>query len=420
MQRAPPVEKWRVLAFTSLGHLINDGWVTFVPLMADVIVNTNHVPLVVVTLISVSFYSSSALLNFFVGHLADRGSQGNILARGIALLSLTFLGFLLALAYPSNSLLYVIVAAVAILAGLGSASYHPIGAAILQTSFGPGDSGKAMGFNGAFGQIGSAAFPPLFFALAFLFDRGNPSSPTALSLALVTMSAMGLVGALAIWRGLHGYTIVRSSGDGEGRPGMREVLTSGILVLTVMTAVRSIANTGVSVWLPIYITSVKGEGVGSQLGFTLAAMFLGAIPGQLVFGTLVERLDKRYVLGASSGGAAIAVVGYVFTGGYLGLAFITLFGFFSFSSFPTLLSLASDYVPSSSWSAANGFVWGLGIMGGNVIGPALTQLMIGEDYSRLSFAFVVLAVIGLAGALVTPLMAKPKSRDRMVSEKRDR
>ena len=46
--------------------------------MADVIVNTNHVPLVVVTLISVSFYSSSALLNFFVGHLADRGSQGNI------------------------------------------------------------------------------------------------------------------------------------------------------------------------------------------------------------------------------------------------------------------------------------------------------------------------------------------------------
>jgi hypothetical protein len=59
-------------------------------------------------------------------------------------------------------------------------------------------------------------------------------------------------------------------------------------------------------------------------------------------------------------------------------------------------------------------------MGGNVIGPALTQLMIGEDYSRLSFAFVVLAVVGLAGALVTPLMAKPRSRDRTASEKRDR
>jgi fucose permease len=122
----------------------------------------------------------------------------------------------------------------------------------------------------------------------------------------------------------------------------------------------------------------------------------------------VERLDKRYVLGVSSAGAALAVLGYISTGGYLGLACITVFGFFSFSSFPTLLSLASDYVPRASWSAGNGFVWGLGIMGGNVFGPVIGQVIIGEDYSRLTLAFVVLAVIGLIGALATPLLAKAK------------
>ncbi|MDA4134595.1 MAG: MFS transporter, partial [Thaumarchaeota archaeon] len=92
----------------------------------------------------------------------------------------------------------------------------------------------------------------------------------------------------------------------------------------------------------------------------------------------------------------------------LALACITVFGFFCFSSFPTLLSLASDYVPRESWSAGNGFVWGLGIMGGNVFGPVIAQVIIGEDYSRLTLAFAVLAVVGLIGALATPLLSKPR------------
>jgi MFS family permease len=410
LQSVRPVEKWRVLAFTSLGHLINDGWTMFLPLVADIIANEKHALPIAITLILVSFYSSSALLNFYVGHLADsRGSQGTILARGIALISLAFLGFALALAAPTNGFLYFLVAGVAILVGFGSSSYHPVGAAIIQASFGPGDSGKALGFNGAWGQVGAAVFPPLFFALVILFGEGGllPVGEEY-ALALAVMSTIGVLAAFAIWRGLKDYRVARDPVDGGRRRGMKEALTKGILVLTVLTFVRSIANTGVSAWLPAYITNVKGEGVGSTLGLTLAVMYIGAIPGQLVLGTLVERLDKRYVLGVSSAGAALAVLGYISTGGYLGLACITVFGFFSFSSFPTLLSLASDYVPRASWSAGNGFVWGLGIMGGNVFGPVIGQVIIGEDYSRLTLAFVVLAVIGLIGALATPLLAKAK------------
>jgi MFS family permease len=386
----------------------------FLPLVADIIADEKHTLPIAITLILVSFYSSSALLNFYVGHLADSGgSQGSILARGIALISLAFLGFALALAVPTNGVLYFLVAGVGILVGLGSSSYHPVGAAIIQTSFGPGDSGKALGFNGAWGQVGAAVFPPLFFALVILFgDAGLLSPGEGYALALAVMSAIGVLAALIIWRGLRNYRIARNQADSGRRRGMREALTKGILVLTVLTFVRSVANTGVSAWLPAYITNVRGEGVGTSLGLTLAVMYIGAIPGQLVLGTLVERLDKRYVLGASSAGAALAVLGYISSGGYLALACITIFGFFCFSSFPTLLSLASDYVPRESWSAGNGFVWGLGIMGGNVFGPVIAQAIIGEDYSRLTLAFVVLAAVGLVGALATPLLAKPRRTQR--------
>ena len=253
MYSAPSVDKWRALASTSLGHLINDGWSMFIPLMADIIVNEKQTPLVVVTLITISFYSSSALLNFYIGHLADRrGRQGTVMATGIALISLAFLGFALALSLPRDSLLYFFVAAMAILAGMGSACYHPIAGAIIQTSFGPGDSGKALGLNGAFGQVGAALFPPLFFALAIFVGQSN---------ALALMTALGLFGALTIWRGLRAYRVVRDSSDPETRRGAKDALTKGILVLTVITAVRSIANTGVSAWLPTYITFVDRKSV---------------------------------------------------------------------------------------------------------------------------------------------------------------
>jgi MFS transporter, FSR family, fosmidomycin resistance protein len=398
----------RALAFTSLGHLVNDGWVTFIPLIADIIVNEKQTPLIVVTLISVSFYSSSALLNFFIGHLADRSrSQGRMMASGIAIFSLAFLGFDFALGYPGEGLLYFMVAGLAILAGFGSAFYHPIGASILQTSFGFGNRGKAMGVNGSFGQVGAAAFPPLFFGIAMFLSQRS---------ALALLCVLGLGASLAIWVGLGSYGKARKPSEGKSSSA-REAMTRGIVILTAITAVRSIANTGVAVWLPTYITFVRGEGVGSALGFTIAAVFIGAIPGQLVFGTLVERLDKRYVLGISSAGAALAVIGYISTGGYLALTFIILFGFFSYSSFPTLLSLATDYVPPSSWTAANGFVWGLGIMGGNVVGPAITQLIIGEDYARLNLAFMLLAIVGLVGAAATPLMKRGEYENKRKTEK---
>ncbi|MGD0638478.1 MAG: MFS transporter, partial [Nitrososphaerales archaeon] len=266
MQSAPSVDKWRVLAFTSLGHLTNDGWTMFLPLVADIIADEKHTLPIAITLILVSFYSSSALLNFYVGHLADSGgSQGSILARGIALISLAFLGFALALAVPTNGVLYFLVAGVGILVGLGSSSYHPVGAAIIQTSFGPGDSGKALGFNGAWGQVGAAVFPPLFFALVILFgDAGLLSPGEGYALALAVMSAIGVLAALIIWRGLRNYRIARNQADSGRRRGMREALTKGILVLTVLTFVRSVANTGVSAWLPAYITNVRGEGVGTS------------------------------------------------------------------------------------------------------------------------------------------------------------
>ena len=93
---------------------------------------------------------------------------------------------------------------------------------------------------------------------------------------------------------------------------MRKVLTRGLIVLTAITAVRSVGEHG-GLCLAAHLHHIRKErrrGV-DRSDFTIAATFLGAIPGQFVFGVLVERLDKRYVLGVSSAGAGLAVLGYI-------------------------------------------------------------------------------------------------------------
>ncbi|MGD0636436.1 MAG: MFS transporter [Nitrososphaerales archaeon] len=393
------VGKWRVLAFASLGHLVNDGWTAFIPVVAD-IAHVKGTPISVVALMSVAFYSAAALFSFHIGRWADRrGALGTLVGLGLGIVSLSFLGFFLALNLTTQSVLYASVVVLSSVAGFGTAFYHPLSATVIRSAFPYTESGKALGVSGAFGAVGSTAFPVVFVSLAVFLTQPN---------ALALMSGIGLLSAVTVAAGLRERRrtaqIARdaSRGDGSG-------LNRDVLVLTGVTAIRSLSSAGFTFWLATYLTTVKGIGVGPLLGLTLAALWIGSIPGQFVFGAMVDRFDNRYVLGVGSGGAALCVLAYIYSPGYLGVVFIVLFGFFSFSTFPTLLSLASAYAPGAS-SSANAIVWGLGAYGGNVVGPGLVGLVVGENYALFNPAFAVLAVLGLVGAVVSPLMRKPERK----------
>jgi FSR family fosmidomycin resistance protein-like MFS transporter len=97
------------------------------------------------------------------------------------------------------------------------------------------------------------------------------------------------------------------------------------------------------------------------------------------------------------------------------LIVLAIFGFFTFTAFPLLLSLASDYEPEGSSSLGNALVWGIGISGGGVIGPLVTGTLVLNDYAQLGFAFEIMAVAALLSAVGAMLLPKSgisnKSRD---------
>src|SRR5204863_6199670 len=129
--------------------------------------------------------------------------------------------------------------------------------------------------------------------------------------------------SLIIWIGLKEVRLARMRNNDEtdnappkkrARRRTREALTRGIIVLTIVTAVRSVSTTGVTAFLPTYLATQKGAG-DSLIGVTLSSMFAAGIFGQLMFGAMMDRFDKRLVLGVGSVGSALSTMGYILTSG---------------------------------------------------------------------------------------------------------
>ncbi len=446
-----PIGRLRSLTLTSLGHFTNDGTVFFVPVIAAIVASHRSVSPGVVTLLFLVFYTTSTVLSLFVGRLSDHlGRPASLMGLGLGILSAGLFGFYLALAATSGPLLVAALLGSAFLTGAGSSFYHPLGASVLQASFRDRSMGMALGINGALGSLGRALYPSLYFAAAAVI--GNYGSVALFAL-------VGLAAGAAIWLGVRVPVAERgtasapepagslggaarstsavpessavpetsaASAPARARPGGRpagaaptparpaDALTRGILTLTVVAFLRSSATQGIASWIPTYLATQRGLGVSADLGVAVTTMYAAAIIGQPVFGLLVDRLDKRAVLAASSIGSAASMLGYLGApGGWIGTAWLFAFGLFTFSGFPLLLSMATDYVPRGANSLANALVWGFGSTAGGAIGPLATGVLIGGDYARLGFAFAVLAAVAVLSGAATVFVPRAARTTRM-------
>jgi MFS family permease len=430
-----------VLVITSLGHFINDGMVFFVPVIADLLAKGHGISSVVVTAMLTVFYLASAGFGIVVGLVADRiGRRGAMIAFGLLVLSVGLLGFYVALVVPHGFGRTVVVVAAALVTGIGSSFYHPLAGSLLQLRFSSRSRGRALGVNGSFGSLGRALYPSLFFVVAAL----------AISQAdtVAIFAGFGVLTAVVVATGLRQSALVmaeptpgateapvvteqtgsteapvvteqtapttapQTAGAARGLP-IRSILNRSVVTLMAIAFFRSLAFIGIVSWVPIYLSTQRHVGVSTDLGYTVTVMYLGGILGQPSFGLLADRFDKRIVLAVDSLGSAAATFLYLSTSGPAATVALLIFGFFTFSGFPLLLSLVSDYVPRESSTTGNALVWGVGSTGGQALGPLAVSLITLGSYKRLGFAFGILAVIAAATVLATPMMARSSRHGHM-------
>lgn len=452
----------RLIAVTSLAHFVNDGVVFFVPVIGDLLAQENHTSPAVVTAMLTVFYVVSAGFGLGVGLVSDAlGRRGTMIALGIASLALSLFAFYLALSLhglQSDALVMV----GAVLAGFGSSFYHPLGGSVLQLNFADAARGRALGVNGAFGSLGRTLYPALFFIVATLGITKVDTTAVfgGLSLLAAAGIAFGLRPSVTGKRtgtaaqppqasrqpsparepllvSAHGQPTrpVDASGHanppgppghpdpptrsdspgGPERPTPQSLVNRSVLALMIIAFFRSLAFIGIVSWIPIYLTTQRHAGVSATLGVAVTVMYAGGIVGQPVFGLLADRFDKRLVLALDSLGSAAGIFAFLGTPGHGVTAMFALFvfGFFTFSSFPLLLSLVADYVPRERSATGNALVWGLGSTGGQALGPLVVGLLMAGSYSNLGFAFGVLGLVAAATAFGTPALARTASHGRM-------
>ncbi len=395
---------------TSLGHFVNDGTVFFFPLLVDILVRVNSLSPVFVTLLLGIFYSAASLFSVMVGRISEVWDhKGFLIGTGLTLMALGILGFYRVITGSLGSALPYIAGLSALSAGIGSSFYHPLGGAILQGTFSPRSRGKALGINGSMGSVGRAVYPSLLYGFAALLT---------LDFSFVVFAIIAVISAFFIAIFLRGSG--PANGPAVGHPkqnkhmkGGRGILTYSIIMLSVVTFIRSTASQGIASWIPSYLSNVKDLGISSILGYSITLMFVAAIVGQPIFGYFADRMDKRILLAVSSFGTAAATLAYVNSTGIESLVFLVIFGFFTFSGFPLLFSLISEYVPRGDSSMANSVVWGLGNQGGMALGPIIVGLIVVNDYSRLPFTFVIMVAITVAAGLLVFALPRPAGKTKM-------
>lgn len=393
------------LTLTSVGHFVNDGTLFFFPLLVDIFAtNKNFVPLDLSAMFAV-FYVTAAITTVIMGRLADKnGKPGEMMTVGISIISAGLFSFYYTMVYPPESEILYFALFSSFVTGFGSSFYHPLGAAVIQNTFSENTRGKALGINGSMGSLGRAIYPILFFAIAALITQNG---------SILLFSTVGFLSSFAIYTGLRKERIHRAMPEKKNSAqSFREVLSKGIIFLTLVTFVRNFATQGVVAWLPTYLTNVRGLGINASLGSVLTMIYSAAIVGQPIFGILTDRFDKRFILAFSTFGTGISLLGYLLTSGFLSLLFLPLFGFFTFSGFPMLLSLVSEYAPRGVSSLGNAMVWG-GSSGGMAVGPALLGALIFSNYSRLNFTFEVMIVVIVIASVATAFLPKPPRKAKM-------
>ena len=392
-----PSGSLRLLGATSLAHFVNDGTSFFVPVIAALLTQLRGFSPIQATVLFVVFYATSSILGLAVGWWADRsGRPAFLMAFGIGLLALGLFLFAIVVAGWAGPAEYPVALLAGGVTGFATSFYHPLGASLLQRAFSPAQQGTVLGINGAFGSLGRALYPFLWFLATLVIVETT---------SLLPFVAFGAIAMIVVAWATQSITARERARPSVPSGTAATSLTSGIVALTGVAFVRSIATQGVAAWIPIYLTNVQGVSTG-DLGLVVTIMYVGGILGQPFFGLAANRLDRRLLMGVSSAGAALATLAYLNTSGPEAEAFLFVIGFFTFSAFPLLMTLSSDYVPNRSSSLANALVFGLGSGGGGTIGPLVVGAIAAGGYALLPTGFEVMVVLGLIAAVLVVLLPR--------------
>lgn len=284
--------------------------------------------------------------------------------------------------------------------GMGDASFFCIGMTYVSKLFTSERRGRALGVFQAVEMIGSFLGQTAGGYVAGIYGtRMNFLATTIMAvIALVSVTVIKGDGSIEPER-KQTASLIPSGAE------MRKVLNRTVIVACLINLVTMMNNNGLqNTILPIYVTEVIGIEL-TRYAFLVSASTVGSVTGNLVGGTLSDKIGRKKVLLAGLGVGVIAYSGItLFTGFYTLLFMMFLNGLFWGVVYGVVPAFIADAVPDEVRGIGIGTFRTFMDLGG-LVGPmvmsSLAEAVGGVQGYMYAFYTGIAMMIGLMAITMT-------------------
>jgi MFS family permease len=295
-----------------------------------------------------------------MGYLADHVSRKRLLAWGLLLNALGFVGLALAPSYPVAVLS-------AVIAGLGGSFFHPAATAMVARLY-PVNTGKALGLLGVGASVGFFLGP--IYAGWRAETAGWRAPMLELGLAGVAMSAL-------FWWLADPDSPAPAAAH---RPAERMFPSTSLwfvfLIACFAFSLRDFAGSSMGTLGSLFLQQAHGYNI-QHTGATLSAIFIASMISNPLFGRWSDHGRKRWTAFVLGAGATVVAIFPHLPRNWLFPAFL-VYGFFFMSSYPIIEAALMEAVPDS----VRGRVFGCFITVGGLLGN-LSHWLVGKWVEKL-------------------------------------
>ncbi|HZW04879.1 MAG TPA: MFS transporter [Anaerolineaceae bacterium] len=352
-------------------HAVHDTFLGFLPPILPLLIANFNLAKTEAGLLSV-FVNAPSLIQPFIGYLGDR-----IVLRWVVILGPGVSAALMSLLGIAPT--YVLVAFLLLLAGLSSAAFHATGP-VMAGNLSGGRLGRGMSFWMVGGELGRMLGPVIIVSsIELLTFQGT----LWLALAGVATSTVLFV--------LLRNVPARAPNARPTLP-LRQALERMRPILPFLTGVivlRAFLVTGISTYLPIFMTEE-----GANLWFAGASLSLmegAGVAGALLGGSISDRTGRRPVLVTSLLTAPLCLFLLLGARGFVQIPVLLLLGFFMLSTAPVIMAIVQESVPENR-ALANGIYMAISFVSMSVAALAVGAL---ADHFGMRTAFAVSAALSL-------------------------
>ena len=331
------------------------------------------------------------------GYLGDRfpNRASLMLAASLTLMGVSYF---LAGSAPTYWLMFLAM----LFVGVGPSLYHPPAIGALSRRF-PDKRGFAISLHGTGGSVGEVLGPLVTAgALAFLMWRD------VLRVSLLP----AILAAFVIW------AMMRSvPGEVPGSSSARSYLSSlttllkkrTLLLLVAVTALRSMGQSSVQVFLPVYLREDLDFSVAKVAVYLALAQVVG-VAAQPAMGFLSDKYGRKRVLIPAMAALGLLFLALAGAGSELRLLLtIVALGAFLYSLHTIFIAAAMDIAGGEIQSTVVSLIYGASFLG--TISPIIAGV-IADSYGTTS-AFLYGGAVTLVATVVLALLKLPKTATQM-------